>query len=192
LAKIERSENAVALGTASEQQAWRDLTAMESKLALVAGDPAAEELRDKQRFLKGLLLWDLRRDYKARLWAQKSSLRELDRSLKEAQRRHHQVETAREQWPETFHELTDRIAGLAPRVLGLHGSVQTALLRQQDFLRDVAVAELQAQRDRLDTYRVQARFALASIYDRAAAREAAPGARSTPLALDRVLAEGRQ
>jgi tetratricopeptide (TPR) repeat protein len=192
LAKIERSENAVALGTASEQQAWRDLTAMESKLALVAGDPAAEELRDKQRFLKGLLLWDLRRDYKARLWAQKSSLRELDRSLKEAQRRHHQVETAREQWPETFHELTDRIAGLAPRVLGLHGSVQTALLRQQDFLRDVAVAELQAQRDRLDTYRVQARFALASIYDRAAAREAAPGARSTQLALDRVLAEGRQ
>jgi hypothetical protein len=33
----------------------------------------------------------------------------------------------------------------------------------------VAVAELKAQRDRLNTYMIQARFALASIYDRASA-----------------------
>ena len=34
----------------------------------------------------------------------------------------------------------------------------------------IAVDELKAQRDRLNTYMLQARFALASIYDRAAAR----------------------
>jgi hypothetical protein len=175
LAAIERSEDVVALGTAREQETWRTLVGMERKLDLMGGDPAAEELRAKQRFLKGLLLWDLRRDYKARLWAERKSLNELDRQLREAQRRHHQVESARNDWPDEFTALTGRIEGLQPRVLGLQTTAQTALARQETFLRDIAVEELQAQRARLNTYMVQARFALASIYDRAAAR-VIPGA----------------
>jgi hypothetical protein len=47
-------------------------------------------------------------------------------------------------------------------------------VRQQEFLQGIAVAELKAQRDRLSTYTLQARFALASIYDRAAATREAP------------------
>ena len=66
--------------------------------------------------------------------------------------------------------LTARIGALRPRVQGLQGSAQLALVRQQQFLQDIAVEELKAQRDRLNIYQVQARFALASIYDRAAAR----------------------
>jgi tetratricopeptide (TPR) repeat protein len=188
LGAIERSEDAVALGTPKEQETWRTLTAMESQLALLPSDAASFELRAKHRFLKGLLLWDLRRDYKARLWAEKKSLNELDRELREAQRRHHQVSTARDDWPETFGALTARIDGLRPRVLGLQATAQTALLRQQDFLRNIAVEELQAQRARLNTYMVQARFALASIYDRGSAR-AAP---EQPPSAAGALAEGRR
>ena len=176
LAAIERAENVVALGTPAEQQSWDDLTALEPKLARLGTDPAAEGLRAKQRFLKGLLLWDLRRDYKARLWAAKSNLRELDRSLREAHRRHHDVTAAREEWPEKFAELTARIGAVRPRVLALSSDVQTALERQESYLRDTAVAELEAQRARLETYRVQARFALASIYDRSAGNRQAPTA----------------
>jgi hypothetical protein len=36
---------------------------------------------------------------------------------------------------------------------------------QRAFLQTIAVDELQAQKRRLDTYTVQARFALAAIYD---------------------------
>ncbi|HEX6999200.1 MAG TPA: tetratricopeptide repeat protein [Gammaproteobacteria bacterium] len=169
LSSIERNEDVVALGTPREQALWRDLAAVEAKLARLGTDPAAEELRAKHRFLKGLLLWDLRRDYKARLWAEKKSLRELDRLLKEAQRRHHQVESARQDWPEKFAALTARVDALEPRVHTLRDAVRSALARQEAFLRDVAVEELEAQLARLDTYRVQGRFALASIYDRAAA-----------------------
>ena len=172
LQAIERSEDVVALGTAKEQETWRTLLAMEPKLALLRNDAESEELRAKHRFLKGLLLWDLRRDYKARLWAEKKSLGDLDRQLREAQRRHHQVATARDEWPEKFGALTARIDGLRPRVLGLQADAQVALTRQQLFLQDLAIAELKAQRDRLNTYMVQARFSLASIYDRAAARVA--------------------
>ena len=42
------------------------------------------------------------------------------------------------------------------------------MLAQHNFLQDIAVDELQAQKQRLETYSVQARFALAAIYDRSA------------------------
>jgi hypothetical protein len=167
LQAIERSEDFVALGTQKEQESWQKLTQMEPVLASLPNDAASDELREKQRFLKGLLAWDLRRDYKARLWAEKKSLLDLDRQLREAQRRHHDVSSARDDWPEKFVELTARIDGLRPRMLGMQANAQAALAKQQGFLQDVAVAELKAQRDRLKTYMVQARFALASIYDRA-------------------------
>ena len=179
LQAIERSEDVVALGTAKEQETWGMLTSMEPKLAQLSNDAASDEMRTKHRFLRGLLLWDLQRDYKARLWAERKSLAELDRQLREAQRRHHQVSSARDDWPEKFGALTARIEGLRPRVLGLQGTAQAALTKQQQFLQGIAVEELKAQRDRLNTYMVQARFALASIYDRAAARvEPAPANRA--------------
>ena len=170
LKAIERSEDVVALGTPKEQDTYRKLTEMEPVLSRLGADPSAAELRDKQRFLKGLLMWDLRRDYKARLWAEKKSLGELDRQLREAQRRHHAVESARDDWPGKFAGLSARVGGLTPRVLSMQIQAQAALSKQQDFLQSVAIDELKAQRDRLNTYMLQARFALASIYDRASAR----------------------
>jgi len=160
------------------------LTGMESRLALLPNDAASDEMRAKQGFLRGLLLWDLRRDYKARLWAEKKNLGELDRQMREAQRRHHEVSSARDEWPEKFAALTARIDGLEPRVDGLKTTAQAALATQQQFLQGIAIDELKAQRDRLNTYMVQARFALASIYDRAA--QAAPAAPAGGA----VLAEG--
>ena len=182
LQAIERSEDVVALGTPKEQETWAMLQSMEAKLARVPNDAATEAIRAKHRFLRGLLLWDLRRDYKARLWAERKALGDLDRQLREAQRRHHQVASSRDDWPEKFAALTARIDGLQPRVQGLRESAQLALNRQQEFLQGIAVQELQAQRDRLNTYMVQARFALASIYDRAAANVEPAGGPAAALA----------
>ena len=176
LQAIERSEDVVALGTAKEQESWAMLEGMERRLARLPNDAAGEEIRAKHRFLRGLLLWDLRRDYKARLRAEREALGDLDRQLREAQRRHHQGSSSRNDWPEKFGVLTARIQGLQPRVAGLQESAQVALNRQQEFLQGIAVEELKAQRDRLDAYMVRARFALASIYDRAARKRSA-GAR---------------
>ena len=168
--QIERTEDAVALGTEDQQKNWRKLTDMEAVLAQQPNDAETNEIREKQRFLKGVLEWDLQRDYKARLWAEKKSLGDLDRQLREAQRRHHAVQSARDDWPEKFTALTARIEALKPRVAGMQTFADTALAKQQTFLQAIAVDELKAQRDRLNTYMVQARFALASMYDRASAR----------------------
>ena len=170
LMAIERTEDFVALGTPREQDLWRELKAMEARLELLGDDPSAQELREKQRFLKGLLVWGLRRDYKARLWREKKALRELERDLKEVERLHHQVDDARTEWPAQFTELTERIGGLTPRVHALRDDLELTVARQERYLQGIAIEELQAQRARLNTYIVQARFALASIYDRASAR----------------------
>jgi hypothetical protein len=173
--EIERSEDAVVLGTEDQQKDWRKLTDMETVLARLPNDAESDELRTKQSFLKGVLEWDLQRDYKARLWAEKKSLGDLDRQLREAQRRHHQVQGARDDWPEKFAALTARIEALKPRVAGMQTFAQAALAKEQGFIQAVAVDELKAQRDRLNTYMIQARFALASIYDRASARATPEG-----------------
>ena len=62
------------------------------------------------------------------------------------------------------------IEALKPRVEGMQTFADTALAKQQTYIQSIAVDELKAQRDRLNTYMVQARFALASMYDRASAR----------------------
>ena len=49
--------------------------------------------------------------------------------------------------------------------------VEDALSRQRADLQSIAVGELQAQKNRLDLYTIQARFALAAIYDVASTAE---------------------
>lgn len=169
LMATERREDAVALGTPKQQSLWRELQSMEPDLARLGNGERAETLRSKQRFLKGLLLWDLERDYKARLWAQKKNLRDLDVKIKQAQQLRQEVQTARDDWPEQFAQLTRRIGALRPRVAALQARAGDALESQREFLKGVAVDELRAQSARLNTYRVQARFALSALYDRAAA-----------------------
>jgi hypothetical protein len=169
LLAIEQAENAVALGTPDQQRIWQELEAMEPKLALIEGEPNAEALRDKHRFFEGVLRWELERDFRARLWNQQRNQRELERELTLARQRHHAVATAAAEWPEEFSGLTVRIEGLRPRVETLLQSTDTALIAQRAHLERVAVEALEAQRERLNTYMVQARFSLAAIYDRAAA-----------------------
>ena len=163
---IERDENVWALGTDPEQEAWATLEAMDGKFDLLGNEPGAEELREKQRFLSGVLYWNLYRDYRARLWQAKKDLRSVEREFRSAQRSYHQVDKARTEWPDTFTTLTQRIGGLTPRVQSLSAQLDGLIVRQAAFLQGVATRELHAQRDRLSTYLVQARFALASVYDR--------------------------
>jgi hypothetical protein len=170
LRTIEQTEDVVALGTPDQQRIWRELEAMEPDLARIEGQSGAAELIEKQRFFKGLLLWELKRDYRARLWNEQRSVRELERELREARERHHGVSAASADWPKEFAELSARIGGLRPRLDALHASTLAAVGDQRDYLELVAIETLESQRDRLNTYMIQARFSLATIYDRAAAR----------------------
>jgi hypothetical protein len=62
-------------------------------------------------------------------------------------------------------ELDGRIARLKPRI-------DAAAAAQERLLADIAVRELEAQKARLASYATQAQFALAALYDGAAAEGA--------------------
>ena len=64
-----------------------------------------------------------------------------------------------------FDSFNARVDGLNPRIEALQSQVDFAMGRQRAFLQSIAVEELRAQQQRLNTYSVQARFALAAIYD---------------------------
>ena len=69
-------------------------------------------------------------------------------------------------------EFAQRLASVKQRIDALQVRLADAELRQSAYLERVAVRELEQQKDRLAAYEVQARFALATMYDRAANAEA--------------------
>ena len=168
LRNIEESRDALALATEHEFALWSEIIAIENNPLLKADVPEAGEVRDKIRLLKGTLQWTLEKEFKERLWRIRRDVRQTGEALVETQRARRQIDSTMRDEPLLFDDFESRVEGLGPRVDSLEVRVADAMERQHEFMRGVAVDELQAQKRRLDTYTVQARFALAAIYDLAA------------------------
>ncbi len=168
LNNIEESNDWLALATKSEFEMWGEITGLESTPALQADIIEAEEVADKIKLLKGVLQWDLERDFRERLWRVRRDLRQTGEALVETQRLRRQIDESMRLELLKFEELNGRVSGLAPRIEGTKMRLEDALSKQRVFLQSIAIGELRAQKQRLDRYTIQARFALAAIYDIAA------------------------
>lgn len=164
----ERAGDFAALGTAQEQQMWGTIHEIEDALAAQPDDPSLDETRDKVRLLKGVLYWQMNESFKARTWTTRRSLKELDAALKQMEKRWLLVQQARKNMPNDTEAFAHRVAQLRPRIEALGTRLAAAGRAQGEYLAGIAVDELEAQKQRLTSYQVQARFALASIYDRSA------------------------
>jgi len=165
---IEQGNDWLGLADKREWQLWGEITGIASSPALNANIPEAAEVQDKIDLIKGVLQWELEQDFKDRLWRIRRNLSQTGEALVETQRSRRQIDETMRAEPLRFDELSDRVYGLAPRIEGMKMRVGDAMADHQAFLRSIAVEELQAQKQRLDIYTVQARFALAAIYDTAA------------------------
>lgn len=168
LNNIEESHDWLALATRPEFEMWGEITGLENAPALQADIPEAEEVLDKISLLKGVLQWELERDFNDRVWRIRRNLRETGEALVAAQRSRRQIDETMRLEPLRFAEISNRVHDLTPRIEGTKMRVEDALSKQRAFLQSIAIGELQAQKQRLDIYTVQARFALAAIYDLAA------------------------
>lgn len=169
LGAIERTQDVAALATAREREQWAKVLRMESVLARAdQDDPAVQAMQEKLHLLRGTLMWDFDSGYKARAWRARKELRELDAAYKEARRGRVLVERAREDYPARTEVFAQRVEGLQPRIAALDARLAVAAESMQRHLATVAAKELQAQQQRLAAYALQARFALATLYDRAA------------------------
>jgi len=166
--EIITSEDVAALGTPEQRDQWRRIERIETAIAADPGNPELAAVQEKLRLVKGVLFWDLRSAWRDRLYTQRRDLKDLDRELAEANTRWLRVEQARKIATTTTGDFAARIALLQARMTAMREGLAKASAAQSDLLGQIAIDELQAQQQRIHDYEVQARFALATIYDRAA------------------------
>lgn len=164
--EIEKSNDVAALGTPEEQQTWARLKRIEEYLAAHPDDPDLSDIREKHRLMKGVMYWRLSESFRARLWNERRSVKELEGQLKETQKRAVLVKQARVGTPLTTGGYASRVAAVRARIDQLHERMADVSGRQNLFLQSLAIRELEAQKVRIETYQVQARYELAAIYDR--------------------------
>jgi tetratricopeptide (TPR) repeat protein len=162
------TRNIVDVAPAREQEQWRRLIQMESAPAW--DSQAATGLQDKQRILKGVLLWEMDKEFRVRLWRQEKANKELGEELRRASEQFASIETAMASIPATVSGFENRIKGLETSIAGQQSRLEDSMAQYARYLNGIATDELRAQRERVRTYSAQARFALASIYDRMAAQ----------------------
>ena len=173
LDEVEQGHDWLALANEREFEMWGEIAGFESTPALRVDTPEADEVRDKVMLLKGVLQWQLERDFQDRVWRARRNVRKTGEALVEAQRSRRQIDDTMRNEPLRFEEFSNRVYGLGPKIDGMQLRVAEAMGEQRSFLESIAVGELRAQKQRLDAYTVQARFALAAIYDLAAAGDGA-------------------
>jgi hypothetical protein len=170
LSVIERDGDVTGLATSTESEQWNKVQLLERALQNSdPSDPATEDMRAKLRLIRGVLYWSMNGNYKARLWHAQKEQRELEVAVKEARRRWTLIERARAESPKQTEEFAARVANLTPRIATMEARLMDAGEKQNQYLAEIAIHELEAQKERLAAYGLQAQFALAAIYDHAAA-----------------------
>jgi hypothetical protein len=169
-----------ALGTETERSQWERVQRVEAGLVGLPDSPETAEVRARLALVKGVLYYRLNDAYGARAWQEHRSLKDLSLALHEAQSRWIRVERARHNVPQNNGEFAARVASLRERIAALEVRLAKTEERQSTYLAQIAVQELEHQKARLAAYEVQARFALATMYDRAATASGSRGKASSP------------
>jgi hypothetical protein len=189
---IEKDQDVTATGTNDEREQWARIQRIEAALAGAPDTPENAELRQRLKLVKGVLYFRLNDSFKARMWQQHRAIKDLDLALHEAQSRWIRVERARKSVPNNNGEFAQRVAALKQRIDALQVRLAQDQNKLEGYLAQLAIHELDEQKGRLAAYQVQARFALATMYDRAANEESPkkePGA-AVPKSLEKSNDQG--
>lgn len=165
LDNVEKFNDWLALANEREFDSWRRISSAASSPALRANDPAIEQLRERIRWLKGVLQWELERNAEERLLRSVRELREVGELLTEAQQRQERIDHTTRVLPARFEELGEQMDELAQRIGAMRARVAETTRAQRSFLQSIAVDDLLAQKARLNSYTLQARLALVAIYE---------------------------
>jgi chromosome segregation ATPase len=162
------------LATREEQAMLARIEYIETQLQ-GSGSPA-EELTTgrikRLKRLKGLLTWTLETEYHERLTEFDRNLRGLDQAMAVVKKQYDQYVRARQAATHSYAGYETPISRLRAHVSESVNKVDLLMARQGHLLEVVAIEELIARRDHLESYGDKARFALADSYDRATQAQA--------------------
>lgn len=172
LARIGEAKDSFALATEKEQQLLNRLVNVEERtwrLSTQEGPHTRrlESYRDRYRFYKGLLTYDIETSYAIRFRKVKKSLNSLDAELAETLAQQNSLQRARSSAPVNFDEYARRIKDKYLRISALRKDVKSAFDEQQELLQAMVDIEFDKLRSSLIDYLDQARFSLAHLQDMA-------------------------
>jgi hypothetical protein len=167
LVAIGQSNDAIGLSSPREFRQLQKLDAIGQSLQRLPDTPETHSLREKQQRLHGILVWQIHQDYKPRLRVANRQLAELDTLLADADQANAGLQDTRRDGPGDFSGFRVRITTQRNTLTTLETRTDGLLRAQGQQLDRLAIAELKQQQQRIDTYIIQARFALAQTYDSA-------------------------
>ncbi|MGD8674003.1 MAG: hypothetical protein PVH86_11830, partial [Thiogranum sp.] len=174
LAADRKDGNPLDLATGKEKHQWALLEKVQARLAALPDEARFNDMRAKAQWLKGVLYWQLQADYKIRLWDVHKQLAALEPQVAETLDKHRQIDAALDNVKAGFIGYNERIEALRARILALLPRIAAARGQSGQRLQHLALEELETRKQRLVSYRSQARYALARSYDQLART---PGAR---------------
>jgi hypothetical protein len=168
LAQVERTRDVAALATPEESALWARVLRAQARLAHDPDTPTYAKLRERLALVRGVLLYRMDEEFAARAWSEQKELRRLDLALAKAQRGWTQLASGRQAMPIATGDFAQRVSALKERIGALQVRLAAAETAQSQALAELAVQDLEQQKKRLRGYRIQAQFALATLYDQAA------------------------
>ena len=167
LARVEAETDLNAFANTKQNELLQRLANVREILKSADNDPELTAAAEQLRRVAGAMTWQLAQDYPARLWESQKALKAIDSGLDQARQREAALTKAQREEPTRFDQFDQRIAELAKRIRGMIPLVAALSREQQGQVQELAVAELDLQKERLATYVTQARFAVAQLHDRA-------------------------
>lgn len=171
LAAASEAADGLAFATGAERAQWQKIERarrlLDEQGAALGGEVDVPAVHERLRRLQGALTWQLAQQYPERRWAADKGLQRVEESLGVARERDASLAAAQREEPVRFQRFTERLAALAQRIRALQPRLAELTAEQRVALQTEAVAALQAQQQRLDSYADQARYAVAQLYDRA-------------------------
>jgi hypothetical protein len=165
--KVEQERDGAAFADAKQRELLERLESVQAALKALAGDASLAQQRERARLAAGALTWDLARQLPGRAWEAKKQVRVIDNNLEQIRARDAAIVQAQRDEPARQKNFAERIAELDARIRGLVPRVAALSREQQGAVQELAVAELERQKERLAIYATQARYAVAQLYDRA-------------------------
>ncbi len=158
------------LATADERLVSMRISELETRLQ--TADPEDIQLQNRIDRLRGVQTWTLETEYHERLTEAYKHLQELNSDIDVLTAQYQSFVRTRQAAVHSFEGYDIPIKRLRTRVADATQRLNLLMARQGHMLETVAVRELVARRDLLDSYQNQARYAFAESFDRAAKMQA--------------------
>lgn len=161
------------LATAEERIALEGLARLEKDLGTDGASPpnpsrqGTAEYAERIGRLRGVILWNIRTEYDQRLTDTFKHLIDLNAEIARLKEQYTAFVRTRQAATLSYQGYGERIRGQRTLIAEARDKVKVLMARQGSVLETMAVEELTRRRERLEQFRITARFAIADSYDRA-------------------------